>query len=141
MSEKKPFPGEDAPLQEGEIEFSQTAPVSRKAVFEGDTVRQGAYLEVRHPGRETIRVQLDEGEILIGRSSKCRIRLWLQDASRVHSRIIYEDEEYHVEDMDSTNGTFINGVRVQKCILRNNDKIQIGDARIVFVEGRAEKDP
>ena len=32
------------------------------------------------------------------------------------------------------NGTYVNGIRVLKCILRNNDQIDIGEAKIVFIE-------
>lgn len=37
-----------------------------------------------------------------------------------------------IEDLNSTNGTYVNGVRVNRCILRHNDLIRIGDATILF---------
>ncbi len=49
-----------------------------------------------------------------------------------------EPEEYIVEDMDSTNGTFVNNVRVKSCTLRHNDQIRIGEALILFTQQRRD---
>jgi ribosome maturation factor RimP len=122
-------------------EFSKTTPISRKAVLEDIAFNRYAYLEVSHPGLETTRVELEEKDILIGRVSQCRVQLQFDNTSRLHARITFRDEEYQIEDLESTNGTFVNGVQVQKCVLRSNDQIQIGDAKILFVEGKIRKKP
>jgi len=122
-------------------EFSKTIPISRKAVLEDITVSQYAYLEIGHPGLKTTRVELAEEDTFIGRGSLCRVQLQFENTSRLHARITFRDEEYYIEDLESTNGTLVNGVQVQKCVLRTNDQIQIGDAKILFMEGKLRKKP
>jgi len=122
-------------------DFSKTTPISRKAVLEDIAVSRYAYLEIGHPGLKMTRVELAEEDTLIGRGSQCRIQLQFDNTSRLHARITFRDEEYYIEDLESTNGTFINGVQVQKCVLRNNDQIQIGDAKILFMEDKIRKKP
>ena len=129
------------PLPARKSEFSKTTPISRKAVLEDIAVSRYAYLEISHPGLETTRVELEEKDTLIGRVSQCRVQFQFDNTSRLHARITCRDEEYQIEDLESTNGTFVNGVQVQKCVLRNNDQIQIGDAKILFLEGKARKEP
>lgn len=127
------------PLPAQRSELSKTTPISRKAVLEDIAVIRYAYLEISHPGLETTSVELEEKDTFIGRVSQCRVQLQFENTSRLHARISCRDEEYQIEDLESTNGTFVNGVQVQKCVLRNNDQIQIGDANILFLEGKIRK--
>ena len=39
-----------------------------------------------------------------------------------------------IEDLESTNGLFVNGVKVVRCALRNNDQIELGGVRLLFNE-------
>jgi hypothetical protein len=53
--------------------------------------------------------------------------------SRQHARITHVGEKYTIEDMDSTNGTWVNGRRLapeETCVLRLNDVIDLGHFRI-----------
>lgn len=127
------------PLPVQGTEFSKTTPVSRKAVLEDIAFNRYAYLDISHPGLDATRLELEEKETLIGRVSQCRVRLPFDNTSRLHARITFRNEEYQIEDLESTNGTFVNGVQVQKCVLRSNDQIQIGDAKILFMEGKTRK--
>jgi hypothetical protein len=77
---------------------------------------------------------LTEDNALIGREDQCDIRLLDQSISRKHARIIFQNEEFIIEDLDSTNGTYVNGIRIVKCVLRQNDMIQVGDVKMVFSE-------
>jgi hypothetical protein len=85
-------------------------------------------------GREV--VELGQGEAVIGRMPGCTIRLSSTNVSRRHARVIFRNEEYHIEDLGSTNGTYVNGIRVAKCALRSNDQIDIGGVKILFTEER-----
>jgi hypothetical protein len=98
--------------------------------------RSASYLDVTCPNREPLRIALENTDIFIGRDDFCQIHLPLTNVSRRHARITASQDEYAVEDLESTNGTFINGVRISRCVLRNNDQIRIGDARIQFVQRR-----
>ncbi|GAI54133.1 unnamed protein product, partial [marine sediment metagenome] len=53
--------------------------------------------------------------------------------SRNHAEIINDKGIYIITDKESTNGTYINGIREKEKTLINNDKIQIGRIKMVFL--------
>src|SRR5688572_30829046 len=70
---------------------------------------------------------LAEGqEIVIGRSSELDMVLVEEMVSRKHARIALSDGVISIEDMGSTNGTFVNGEKVQQGTLREGDRVLIG---------------
>src|SRR6187399_3375918 len=70
---------------------------------------------------------LGEGqEIVIGRSSELDMVLVEEMVSRKHARIALSDGTISIEDMGSTNGTFVNGEKVQQGTLREGDRVLIG---------------
>jgi pSer/pThr/pTyr-binding forkhead associated (FHA) protein len=77
---------------------------------------------------------LGERAVVIGRSAECDIQLEVQNVSRKHASVFFHNEEYLIEDLESTNGVFVNGIKVVKCVLRNNDQIEIGGVKLVFNE-------
>jgi len=93
-------------------------------------------MEVRGTGDEVRGIHLSESEVFIGRSAECEVHLPFNNISRKHARIDFKGEDYVLEDLNSTNGTYVNGVRIIRCVLRSNDQIQIGEAKIYFVEER-----
>ena len=57
-------------------------------------------------------IELANGENLVGRSVECAVRLDSTDVSRRHARITVRGDTATVEDLGSTNGTFVNGKRL-----------------------------
>lgn len=57
--------------------------------------------------------------------------------SRHHAEIRYEDEKYVLIDKKSTSGTFVNGKRIERCILSSGDLISIANINIMFVNNNA----
>lgn len=55
--------------------------------------------------------------------------------SRLHCRLSAGATELHVEDLESTNGTYVNGERVQQAALKSGDKLGVGE--VEFVVSRA----
>lgn len=76
-------------------------------------------------------------EIIIGRGSENHIVLSHSTISRQHAKIIKKGDNYIIEDLKSTNGTYINGKLVtgQK-VLMENDVIFIGNTKLIFQNGR-----
>lgn len=74
---------------------------------------------------------LDKNELVAGRSPDCHI--WIEDnaISRKHFRILIDDGKCVIEDLNSTNGTFVNNRRVQSQVLGAGDKIQISTTTII----------
>jgi pSer/pThr/pTyr-binding forkhead associated (FHA) protein len=68
----------------------------------------------------------------IGRAPESQVVLTLPSVSRHHARIFYEGGHYWIKDLDSANGTSINGKRIKLQMLADQDKICLGDAKAVF---------
>jgi predicted component of type VI protein secretion system len=68
---------------------------------------------------------------VVGRREDCDLRIPLGDVSRKHCRLINDGESFRVEDLGSSNGTFVNGERVQEAVVSAGDSIQLGP--VVFV--------
>src|SRR3954449_9513863 len=68
---------------------------------------------------------------VIGRREDCDLRIPLGDISLKHCRIVRDGEMLKIEDLGSSNGTFLNAHRVQEALLSPGDSIQVGP--VVFV--------
>ncbi len=69
---------------------------------------------------------------VIGRREDCDLRIPLGDISRKHARVVREPEGLRLEDFGSSNGTYLNGQRVEReAMLQAGDSIQVGP--VVFV--------
>src|SRR6476619_1134722 len=68
---------------------------------------------------------------VIGRREDCDLRIPLGEVSRKHCRLIRDGDTLKLEDLGSSNGTFLNGSRVQEAQLSPGDTIQVGP--VVFV--------
>jgi diguanylate cyclase (GGDEF)-like protein len=98
---------------------------------EGDTKRNRAYLVVLSgvSAGEMFKVQTEK--TVIGRGQKVTLRLNDEGVSREHCQVIFEGEKVFLQDLGSTNGTFCNGVRVDKRELTDGDKIMVGSTTIL----------
>ena len=68
-----------------------------------------------------------EPETTLGRAGDCDIHFVAAGISRLHATLRrMPDGEIEIFDHDSTNGTFVNGVRVNQDVLRDGDKLQLG---------------
>lgn len=70
---------------------------------------------------------LENGEHIIGRAPECAIVLKSGGVSKRHSKLIVKDNVLAVQDMGSSNGTFVNGLKTQQSILQLGDKIGFHD--------------
>jgi two-component system, cell cycle response regulator len=76
--------------------------------------------------------KLDRQELIIGRSTDADINLDDEGVSRRHAKIVVRaDGSVQLVDLNSTNGTFNNGDKVDVAALHDGDKIQIGSATIL----------
>ena len=71
-------------------------------------------------------LKIDHDEIIIGRDSGNDIQIDNEAVSREHARIIRGSNYYLIEDLNSTNGTFVNGKMINKKFLKEEDEILIG---------------
>jgi pSer/pThr/pTyr-binding forkhead associated (FHA) protein len=71
-------------------------------------------------------VELNKPETVVGRHMTADLRLPLPDVSRHHCRFVFVEEQWHVFDLNSLNGVFVNSQRVSHCILQHGDSIRLG---------------
>jgi len=84
---------------------------------------------------------LDGDLITIGRDSSNEITVNDAEVSRRHSRLSFQGGKYVLEDMGSTNGTFVNGQRLTgPRVLKSGEVISLGE-QIVFVYEAVDSDP
>jgi HD-GYP domain-containing protein (c-di-GMP phosphodiesterase class II) len=76
----------------------------------------------------------------IGRDSSASIPIDDIRASRYHARIKKRDRLYVIEDLQSKNGTYLNGDKISNAVIHSGDKILIGDTEIVFMTPEAQVD-
>ena len=76
-------------------------------------------------------VEVKDGMVL-GRQADCHLVLDDPKMSRHHARIIQEGGRYVVVDLNSSNGTFLNGVRIEKSTLSMGDRLRLGSTEFVF---------
>ena len=75
-------------------------------------------------------IPLSEGTHTIGRSSSCTICIKAPGISKVHAEISIRDNKIILSDKNSSNGTFVNGVKIKKELVEMGDQISVFD--IVF---------
>ncbi|MDA1015437.1 MAG: ATP-binding protein [Planctomycetota bacterium] len=78
------------------------------------------------------RFELTDDEVELGRGVRNDIRIIDTEVSRRHASITCQDDEYWIVDLESSNGTFVNGVRVNRQLLRSGDRIQVGGSVLLF---------
>lgn len=72
-------------------------------------------------------VDLVPPETIVGRDSSCHIRIPDASVSHKHARVYHSDGEWYVEDLGSTNGTFVNDRPLTRpVVLRPGDTVSIG---------------
>ncbi len=73
--------------------------------------------------------------LVIGRVAQCDVTIADTKASRRHARLVVQGTVVEIEDLGSSNGTFLNGSRVQRRVLRSGDEIAIGKTVLRFSDG------
>lgn len=81
---------------------------------------------------------LDPPRVVVGRSRSCDIRLREDTVSRLHAAFIREEDGWMLEDLGSSNGTFLNGQRVvERQRVKAGDQVRFGAVK-AMVEGPTE---
>jgi len=97
-----------------------------------DTPQPTARLVVRE-GDQTRTVPIDPVPFTIGRQADRNLSLQNAHVSREHAIIHRDAEGYVVQDLGSSHGTLVNGVRVDRALLKPGDRIQLGQSGIVLL--------
>jgi pSer/pThr/pTyr-binding forkhead associated (FHA) protein len=94
-------------------------------------------LTVSSPSR-TWEVSLED-EMTIGRDASCTVVIKSSKVSRQHARITRHHRGFKLTDLNSTNGTWLEGQKIRSEVLRPGSAFQIGDASFVY-KGAVDQD-
>jgi transcriptional regulator with AAA-type ATPase domain/pSer/pThr/pTyr-binding forkhead associated (FHA) protein len=83
-------------------------------------------------GRSTSEEFHFSDEVVIGRSEECDVRVFDEAASRNHAALRCEENRWYVVDLESLNGTYVNGCRVERRELRTGDEVSVRNLTLVF---------
>ena len=76
---------------------------------------------------------LGEGTTFVGRDRDCSVRIDSHTVSRRHARIVVTPQETTIEDLDSKNGTLVNGIRLaERVVLKDGDEIHVGSLMVTY---------
>ena len=89
----------------------------------------------------TPRICVIADEATIGRQPDNAVHIVEPNASRRHARISKNNGEYVIEDLNSSNGTEVNGQKISKVTLHHGDTIRIGATKLVFENPAAAAAP
>ena len=124
----------------GVYELEETLDTTEFAAVKPDHFQEltngNAVLVVTRGTMEGVRFTLNASNpdsVNIGRSPESAIFLDDVTVSRHHATIAFKDGDWSIEDSGSLNGTYINRNLVTTAILHNNDDVQIGKYRFVFI--------
>ncbi|MDD3627349.1 MAG: FHA domain-containing protein [bacterium] len=90
------------------------------------------YLLSRNPGSEGKRYPIEKLNVTVGRSQGADIIVVDTTVSRKHAQIEYKDGHYILTDLNSSNGTFVNGEKIEIKIINFGDLVQFGEMKFVF---------
>jgi diguanylate cyclase (GGDEF)-like protein len=125
-------PDEDELLDESTLEVT----VSRdmRGIIEHSSKEQALLIVLSEP-RLGARLLLAEAPIEIGRGTAGGLVLDADSVSRRHARVEWTGRAHRLVDQDSTNGTFVNGVRITSQELKDGDRVQIGKVLLKYIAG------
>lgn len=90
-------------------------------------------LTIHEPNREPYTLSLTEGKVLaVGRGQAADVIILDKLASRIHCEIWHTGKECVVSDLESLNGTFVNGKPVKRDVLQPGDLVAIGSTEMEF---------
>jgi pSer/pThr/pTyr-binding forkhead associated (FHA) protein/tetratricopeptide (TPR) repeat protein len=89
-------------------------------------------LEFGEPGDGGRVYDMVDSEIAIGRAPNCHVILEDKKSSRKHVLILKQGKQWVLKDLGSSNGTLVNGTRVDEHSLTSGDEVRIGDTRFKF---------
>ncbi len=115
----------ESPIIEGNLALKEKTETFGKPLVAKVVIIQGS--------RQGEEISLKSFELSFGRSSKADVVINDHKLSRIHAKIIRFGTGYRIIDLNSHNGTRVNGVRILEHPLSSYDVIEFGDTKIKFL--------
>lgn len=76
---------------------------------------------------------LSRPRVVMGRGAGCDLQLSDSEVSRQHAMLEIRGDEATLTDLTSTNGTYVDGVRIDKTVLTSHQEFSVGTSTIMFI--------
>ena len=96
-------------------------------------------IEVRHDGKPIAEHKFDAGRVVIGRAPDSEIYVESQFVSRHHAQLTVNESGCALEDLNSTNGVFIDKKQIKRQLLQDGDVISLGTHELVYNDLREKQ--
>jgi putative secretion ATPase (PEP-CTERM system associated) len=113
-------------------------PSLAKIVEQNEPEKRLTGIEVRTDGEIVNEYEFDAGRVIIGRSSDNEIYIRSKFVSRHHAQLIIDENGCTIEDLNSTNGIFIEDQRVKKHVLQDGDIVSLGVHELIYSDLRTK---
>lgn len=90
------------------------------------------FVSITQDGDERIAFILNRDEIFVGRTLNNAFVIEHPSVSKRHARLIVEEDQYLLFDLDSSNGTFVNGKRIKEARLDDGCEVRFGRANFIY---------
>jgi type II secretory pathway predicted ATPase ExeA len=94
---------------------------------------------VAHEGKTTLECELRPGRLVIGRTTDNDLQIDSKFISRHHCQIVTQNDACVIEDLNSTNGIFVQSKRVRRHNLNDGDIVMVGQHEIVYIDERVAR--
>jgi predicted component of type VI protein secretion system len=91
-----------------------------------------ASITIIFAGQEQKTYQLDKPRLVVGREASCDVHIDNLGISRNHCAFVNKGEAFVVQDLNSSNGTYVNGQKITERFLNDGDEIIIGKYTLKF---------
>lgn len=98
----------------------------------GSALRLKAWFVIREGPARGEEIVIDSMPAVIGRGAKASVRLKDTTISAQHAKLFMENDSVFLQDLASTNGTFVNEKRIAKAELKDNARVRFGEVETVF---------
>jgi general secretion pathway protein A len=90
-------------------------------------------------GKTVIERELKPGRLVIGRTPDNDLQIDSKFISRHHCQIVTQADACVIEDLNSTNGIYVQSKRVRRYNLNDGDVVQVGQHEIMYIDERAPR--
>jgi len=114
--------------------FPDYVPPTKIAYLDGKpaTIHLRKCKFVTHDAGEQTEYVFDQGVVTLGSFEENDIVVEDDTVSRNHCKVLQEDDAYLIKDLGSTNGTFVNGVRIKEAYLQPGCLVRLGNSELIF---------
>ena len=95
-------------------------------------LNRGQFVILKSDSFDHEKYEINKPIVSIGRAASNTITLNNSNISQRHCEIVFEQNNYKIIDQKSTNGVLVNGLKVEKEILKNGDIISLANVEITF---------